>query len=145
MTRPFHLALPTKDLKSTEAFYVDKLNCKIGRRDTTWIDFDLYGHQLVFHQTGITLLSAINPVDRKSVSVPHFGVILSMSEWKLLSERLTQTDMNFLIEPYVRFEDTPGEQATMFFEDNNGYAVEMKAFKTDEMIFAPFEEADFSK
>ncbi len=145
MTRPFHLALPTKDLKGTEDFYVNILNCKTGRRDTTWIDFDFYGHQVVFHQTDITLPSAINPVDKKSVSVPHFGVILTMPEWKTLSERLIQTDINFLIDPYIRFEGTPGEQATMFFEDNNGYAVEMKAFKTDAMIFAPFEEAEFSK
>ncbi|MBT5954453.1 glyoxalase [bacterium] len=140
MTRPFHLALPTKKLKETEAFYTTILGCTIGRQDSTWIDFDFAGHQLVFHEClGIDIESAANPVDGKQVRVPHFGVILTMEDWKKLALRLKNHDIKFIIEPYIRFQGTPGEQATMFFEDNNGYALEMKAFENDDYIFKPFE------
>ena len=136
MIRPFHLALPTTDITATRAFYIDTFNCAIGRSDTTWVDFDFYGHQLVFHETDITLPSAINPVDKKSVQVPHFGIILTMPDWTDLADRLVAKNCNFIIEPYVRFKGEPGEQATMFILDNNGYAIEIKAFGDDAMIFA---------
>eukprot|EP01051_Picozoa_sp_SAG22_P029166 SAG22_NODE_10673_length_521_cov_1.319905_1_plen_95_part_10 len=89
MPRPFHLALPTKDLKATLAFYTARLKCKIGRQDTTWVDFDCYGHQLVFHEcSDFELKSAVNPVDSKSVRVPHFGVVLTMDDWHELKNNL---------------------------------------------------------
>ncbi len=136
MTHPFHLALPTKSINETELFYVEILQCDIGRRDVTWIDFNLYGHQLVFHQCDTIIIpSGSNLVDNKTVRVPHFGIVLTMLDWKQLSKRLQQNSMSFLIDPYIRFEGLPGEQATMFFEDNNGYALEFKAFKNDGRLF----------
>lgn len=141
MIRPFHLALPTKSVQDTIAFYEAAFDIRIGRSDTTWVDFDFYGHQLVFHESPNADFKAItNPVDGKIVRVPHFGVILSMTDWIQLKEQLEAQQMNFIIEPYTRFKGTPGEQATMFFEDNNGYAIEMKAFEDDRFIFEPFAE-----
>ena len=140
MIRPFHLAVPTKDIQKTIEFYTTVLDCKIGRQDTTWIDFDFYGHQLVFHEVSdINLQSLTNPVDSKAVRVPHFGVILTLEEWTSIRKKLNKLNIPFILDPYIRFKGTPGEQATMFFEDNNGYAVEIKAFRDDVFIFKPFE------
>jgi len=136
MLRPFHLALPTKDIKQTEAFYTKVLGCEIGRRDTTWIDFNFLGHQVVFHEDqDIELASITNSVDSKQVRVPHFGVVLTMEGWKQTRDRLESINTTFIIAPYIRFEGEAGAQATMFFEDNNGYAIEIKAFKDDTLIF----------
>ena len=137
--RPFHLALPTKDLYGTKQFYLNKLNCKQGREDSHWVDIDFFGHQLVFHESfDISLKSMTNSVDTKAVTVPHFGLVLSMMDWKKLADLLKKDKQSFIIEPYIRFKDTPGEQATMFFLDNNGYALELKAFEDDRFLFEPF-------
>lgn len=134
--RPFHLALPTLKLEETEHFYCDVLGCDTGRRDVKWIDFDFFGHQVVFHDTGTPpAIAAENPVDGKQVPVPHLGVILTMKQFWKLVDQLQKKRIKFIIEPYIRFEGLPGEQATMFFYDPNGYALEFKAFKNDEMIF----------
>ena len=141
MIRPFHLALPTKDLKSTIHYYTTYLGCTLGRSDTTWVDFNCYGHQVVFHECPtIDIAQATNPVDSKAVRVPHFGIVLTLPEWQKLADRLTSYNQQFIIDPYTRFKGTPGEQSTMFFEDNNGYALEMKAFEDDRLLFEPFTE-----
>lgn len=137
--RPFHLALPCADLEETKAFYVDVMGCGLGRTDTTWVDLDLFGHQLVFHVCGGEVLPKYyNPVDKHQVPLPHFGVILAPAQFRALAERL-EGAVKFVIEPYVRFEGTPGEQWTMFFMDPNGYALEFKSFADDSLIFAPFD------
>ncbi len=139
MTRPFHLALPTTDLKNTQAFYTDLLQCKLGRTSERWIDVDFFGHQLVFHDCGGQALpSYYNPVDAYQVPVPHFGVALLPEAFQQLATRL-QGRVKFLIEPCVRFENTPGEQHTMFFKDPNDYALEFKSFANDRFIFEPFD------
>ena len=136
MPRPFHLALPTKDIKETEQFYTTVLGCEVGRRDTTWIDFNFRGHQVVFHEDqGIALASITNSVDSKGVRVPHFGVVLTMQEWHDTRGHLERLNTTFIIDPYIRFKGEAGEQATMFFEDNNGYAIEIKAFQDDALLF----------
>ncbi|MDA1354498.1 MAG: VOC family protein [bacterium] len=137
--RPFHLALPAKNIEETIAFYTDVLGAKIGRSDETWVDFDLFGHQLVFHYCGgDTLPERFNPVDKHQVPIPHFGVILSVSDFEILAERIRAKGMSFIIAPYVRFKGTNGEQHTMFFQDNNGFNLEFKAFEDDRFIFEPF-------
>ncbi len=138
--RPFHLALPTNDVQKTIDFYVDHFDVRIGRSDTTWVDFDFFSHQLVFHHCGGALLPEFyNPVDSHQVPIPHMGVILTIPEFKTLQQRLQKLKVQFVIDPYVRFEGTEGEQHTLFFKDNNGYSLEFKAFSSDEMIFTPFE------
>ena len=142
MLRPFHLALPTKDLVATIDYYTSRLGCKIGRQDTTWVDFDFYGHQLVFHEyASFTMPAVHNDVDSKQVHVPHFGIVLTLADWSKMSDQLKALKQDFIIEPYTRFEGTNGEQATMFFLDNNGYAIELKAFRDDAYLFKPFESA----
>lgn len=144
MIRPFHLAMPTHNLLATRAFYVDVLGCDVGREDTTWVDLNLYGHQLVFHYCGDQVFPTyINPVDEKKVQLPHFGIILTRPDFDALADRLTG-QVTFIIEPYVRFKGTAGEQATMFFLDPNGYALEFKAFENDAYIFEPFEDGVLS-
>lgn len=134
--RPFHLALPVPDLEKARYFYEKVLGCAQGRSDTSWIDFDFFGHQLVFHHNPNQQIDRfINPVDKHPVPVPHFGVILEMSAWEKLADKLKQHHVEFIIEPYIRFKGQPGEQATMFFYDPNGLALEFKAFKNDAMIF----------
>jgi len=135
--QPFHLAFPVHDLAAARAFYSDLLGCREGRSSDTWVDFDLFGHQVVAHlapeKCGI---AAHNPVDGHDVPVPHFGVILAMPEWRQLAERLHAANMRFVIEPYVRFAGEIGEQATMFFLDPSGNALEFKAFADPSRIFA---------
>ncbi len=134
--RPFHLALPVSDLQKAREFYGKSLGCKEGRSDEGWVDFDFFGHQLVFHLDKEGVFKAIkNPVDGHGVPVPHFGVILEMSDWEKLAQKLKNLKTKFIIEPYVRFKGQVGEQATMFFQDPNGLNLEFKAFKSDEMIF----------
>lgn len=137
LCRPFHAAFPVADIPKAKAFYTDVLGCKQGRSDTTWVDLDLYGHQLVFHLNPDQEWDLFtNPVDDHAVPVPHFGVILTMPDWEALAERLRQHGTDFIIEPYIRFKGKPGEQATMFFLDPNGLALEFKAFGDDAQIFA---------
>jgi len=139
MIRPFHLALPTSNLAATRRFYVDVMGCRIGREDTSWVDLDLYGHQLVFHDCGGKSLPTLyNPVDRHQVPLPHFGIILRPADFTTLAARL-EGQVSFVIAPTIRFSGTPGEQQTMFFKDPNAYALEFKAFADDRFIFEPFE------
>lgn len=138
MTRPrFHLAFPVHDLAAARAFYGGVLGCPEGRSSEHWIDFDFYGHQIVAHlapdEVGHRQTSA---VDGEDVPVRHFGVILDLGTWGVLADRLKAAGTTFIIEPQVRFQGQPGEQATLFFLDPSGNALEFKAFARDEMVFA---------
>lgn len=134
---PFHLAFPVYDIAIARAFYGDLLGCPEGRSANEWVDFDFYGHQIVAHlapdECGHRSTSA---VDGHEVPVRHFGAILSLPEWETLAERLKAAGTHFVIEPYVRFRGEPGEQATMFFLDPSGNAIEFKAFATLDNLFA---------
>ena len=136
MIQPFHLAIPVKNLELCRTFYRDIIQCVEGRSDTHWVDFNFFGHQLVIHQKDNFIPQQIsNPVDGKDVPVPHFGVVLSMNEWRKLSERLKENGTKFIIEPTIRFKGKPGEQATLFFKDPEGNALEFKAFKDLSQLF----------
>ena len=137
MIQPFHLAIPVKNLELCRTFYRDIIQCIEGRSDTHWVDFNFFGHQLVIHQKDDFIPQQIsNPVDGQDVPVPHFGVVLKMNEWIKLSERLKKNGTKFIIEPTIRFKDKPGEQATLFFKDPEGNALEFKAFKDLGQLFA---------
>ena len=133
----FHLAFPVNDLADTREFYAGVLGCSEGRSSERWIDFDLYGHQIVAHlaENGAGV-RASNHVDVDSVPVPHFGIILPMNEWEELAERLRNHGVEFVIEPKIRFKGEVGEQATMFFLDPCGNALEFKAFADFSQVFA---------
>ena len=135
---PFHLAIPVNNLELCRTFYRDILGCKEGRSSKLWVDFNFFGHQLVIHFKPKESLENVhtNPVDGKHVPVPHFGVVLSWDNFQSLSQKLNQQKINFIIEPYVRFEGEVGEQATMFFNDPSGNALEFKAFKDMSQLFA---------
>ncbi|MEQ9005386.1 MAG: VOC family protein [Pseudomonadales bacterium] len=127
--QPFHLAIKVRDVGEARSFYGGLLGCPEGRSAETWVDFDFFGHQLVCHQapdagTGVHH----NPVDGDHVPVPHFGVVLEMADWEALAERLRAAGTEFVIEPHVRFRGQPGEQATLFFHDPSGNALEFKSF-----------------
>lgn len=136
--RPFHIAFPVHDVEAARAFYGGVLGCPEGRSSDTWIDFDLYGHQIVAHYqpSADTRAAHHNPVDGHDVPVPHFGVVLEMADWKTLRDRVTEAGVEFVIEPYIRFEGEPGEQATMFFLDPSGNALEFKSFEDLSQLFA---------
>ena len=134
--RPFHLAVPVRELAPARSFYRDVMGFEEGRSSDKWVDFNFYGHQFVIHEVEQVAESEHNPVDGHAVPVPHFGVVLQWDDWEELKDRLVAADTDFIIEPYVRFKDQPGEQATMFFLDPSGNALEFKAFKSDEQIFA---------
>jgi extradiol dioxygenase family protein len=137
MTQPFHLAIPVQNLEICRAFYRDILQCKEGRSDTHWVDFNFFGHQLVIHQKdNFNPQQISNSVDGHDVPVPHFGVVLSMNDWHLLSQRLEKNGTKFIIEPTIRFKGKAGEQATLFFKDPEGNALEFKAFKDISQLFA---------
>ena len=130
MINPFHLAIQVHDLKQAREFYGTILGCSEGRSAATWIDFNLYGHQLVCHlNRDMELQTHSNAVDEHDVPVPHFGVVLNMDDWEELAHRLRGKKVDFIIEPYIRFEDQPGKQGTMFFSDPSGNAIEFKAFR----------------
>lgn len=134
---PFHLAFAVTDLAATERFFVDLLGCRIGRTSQRWIDFDFFGHQITAHLVDGNLAEAeTNPVDGEKVPSRHFGAILDWDVWQTLSKRLQEAQIDFLIEPQIRFEGEVGEQATMFFRDPSGNALEFKAFKDKAQIFA---------
>jgi len=127
---PFHLAIPVNDLEKAQEFYGNLLGCEQGRSSHLWIDYNFFGHQLVVHKSEQNSPEkAHNPVDGKHVPVPHFGVVLPMQQWKDLRDKLIEQDIKFLIEPYIRFQGEVGEQATMFFYDPSGNALEFKSFK----------------
>ena len=135
--RPFHFAFPVRDIGEARAFYCDLLGCREGRSANDWVDFDFYGHQIVAHRVeGAGGDAGGNPVDGHQVPVPHFGVVLDVPAWTTLAERLTAASIKFEIEPHVRFAGEPGEQATMFFRDPSGNAIEMKAFASLDALFA---------
>ena len=133
---PFHLAFPVTDLAAARSFYGDLLGCREGRSSVDWIDFDLYGHQIVAHLAPPEAETATNIVDGKDVPIRHFGVVLPWDEWHTLAERLTAAGVTFVIEPGVRFAGKVGEQATMFFRDPSGNALEFKAFRNPDHLFA---------
>lgn len=137
MLRPFHLAFPVHDLAAARAFYGGTLGCPEGRSADQWIDFDLFGHQIVAHlDPSARAASIANPVDGHDVPVPHFGVVLTMDAWQVLADRVKAAGIAFGIEPHIRFVGQPGEQATMFFSDPSGNALEFKAFADDSQLFA---------
>jgi len=134
---PFHLAFPVDDLAAARRFYGELLGCPEGRSAAHWVDFDLHGHQIVAHLAPEAVrLRATNPVDGDDVPVPHFGLVLEMGEWRELAERLKGAGVQFVIEPTVRFEGQPGEQATMFLLDPSGNALEFKAMADPAKLFA---------
>ena len=133
---PFHLAFPVTSLASARKFYGELLGCPEGRSSADWVDFDFHGHQIVAHLSPQAGHRDTNLVDGDNVPVRHFGVVLPMAEWKALAQRLKAADIQFIIEPHVRFRGQPGEQATMFFLDPCGNALEFKAFEKPEMLFA---------
>lgn len=135
---PFHVAVPVKDLREAFEFYVSRFKCEVGRRSDSWIDLNLYGHQFVLHlvkglESGVV---DNNPVDGKSVPVPHYGVVLPWEEWQQLADHLKNLNTAFVIEPYIRFEGEVGEQATMFLLDPSGNALEFKSFKDVSQLFS---------
>jgi extradiol dioxygenase family protein len=138
---PFHVAIPVRDIAESRHFYTEILGCQAGRSAETWVDFNLFGHQFVCHlnpnigQQG-RLESHYNPVDGQGVPVPHYGVVLAMDDWQHLAAQLKAHQIEFVIEPSIRFQGEVGEQATMFFLDPSGNALEFKAFKQMEQLFA---------
>ena len=135
--KPFHLAFPIRDIAETRAFYGDLLGCEIGRSTDKWIDFNFFGHQLSAHIKPEELaLAHTNTVDGKYVPVRHFGAILPWGEWHELADKLKAQGIDFVIEPYIRFKGEVGEQATMFFLDPCGNALEFKSFQDETQIFA---------
>lgn len=134
---PFHLAFPVTDLARTRDFYAGVLGCPEGRSSSEWIDFDLFGHQIVAHLAPFNEDGAHhNQVDGHEVPVPHFGVVLDWDDFHALAARLRERGVAFVIEPYIRFAGQVGEQATMFFKDPSGNALEFKAFKDRSQLFA---------
>jgi extradiol dioxygenase family protein len=139
---PFHVALQVRDIDEARHFYKEILGCTEGRSAEHWVDFNLYGHQLVCHLNAALgskgrISAHHNPVDGHSVPVPHCGVVLEMADWNALAKRLQAYKLKFIVEPYVRFQGQPGEQATLFFLDPSGNALEFKAFKNiAEQLFA---------
>ena len=134
--RPFHLAFPVHDLEEARKFYAGLLGCSAGRESKQWIDFDFFGHQIVAHLAAQENSTGTNEVDGEDVPVRHFGVILEWGEWERLAERLKKAGARFIIEPGIRFQGQVGEQATMFFKDPSGNALEFKAFRDQSQIFA---------
>jgi hypothetical protein len=142
---PFHLAFPVRDIEETRRFYGELLGCRIGRSAERWVDFELHGHQISAHlRTGDAArgdadgagIALHNPVDGHQVPVPHFGLILPWEDWRALAKRLREAEIEFVIEPYVRFEGEAGEQGTFFLLDPSGNALEFKSFKDPAKIFA---------
>ncbi|HAO15549.1 MAG TPA: glyoxalase [Tenacibaculum sp.] len=129
---PFHLAIPVQDIEKSKNFYKEVLECSEGRSSSTWVDLNFFGHQLVLHKKenlDKKEENTTNLVDSKNVPIPHFGVVLTISIWKKLAESLKNKEVKFIIDPHIRFEGETGEQATMFFLDPSGNAIEFKAFQ----------------
>nr|WP_279185050.1 VOC family protein [Acetobacter syzygii] len=138
MPNPFHIAFPVDDLDAARTFYGEVLGCPEGRSTNSWIDFDLYGHQVVAHllpKASRGKEDETGAVDGHNVPIPHFGVVLDMPQWEALAERLKSHGVRFGLEPQIRFKGLPGEQATMFFCDPSGNALEFKAFANMEQLF----------
>jgi extradiol dioxygenase family protein len=134
---PFHLAFPVDDLEAARHFYKNLLGCTEGRSSETWVDFNFRGHQIVAHYAPDELGTAkTGEVDGHNVPIRHAGIVMDMDDWHATAQRLKGEGIKFVIEPYIRFEGEPGEQATMFFNDPAGNAVELKAFKNIDRLFA---------
>ncbi len=134
--QPFHLAIPVKNLEETRSFYTKILGCGIGREAEKWIDFNFFGHQVSVHLKPEALADQYtNIVDGKNVPVTHFGIVLNWDNWQTLSKKLIAIGIDFIIEPYIRFPGEIGEQATMFFLDPSGNALEFKSFKDPSKVF----------
>jgi len=135
---PFHLAIPVNDLAKCRKFYSNILELEEGRSSDHWIDYNFFGHQLVIHlkEENLSEEKVSNPVDGKDVPIPHFGVVLDMETFEVFSEKLKNKNIDFIIEPYIRFKGKTGEQATMFFKDPSGNALEFKAFADMSQLFA---------
>ena len=137
MISPFHLAVPVSNLETCRTFYRDILGCEEGRSSDYWVDFNFFGHQFIIHYKPASNEELhTNAVDGKAVPVPHFGVVLPWNEFEKFANKLKSNNIEFVIEPYIRFEGQVGEQATMFFLDPSGNALEFKAFKDTSQIFA---------
>lgn len=139
LLRPFHIAFPVHDLAAARHFYGTVLGCPEGRSADHWIDFDLFGHQIVAHYKPRPAAPAAphsNPVDGHDVPIPHFGVVLTQADWETLAQRVRNAGVKFIIEPYTRFKGEVGEQSTMFFLDPSGNALEFKAFADLSQLFA---------
>jgi extradiol dioxygenase family protein len=137
MLQPFHLAVVVNDLQKARQFYGEFLGFEEGRSNESWIDWNFFGHQFVTHlKIGQEANLVVNPVDGHGVPVPHFGVVLEWQQWHDFAEKLKANNIKFVIEPYVRFRGKTGEQATMFFLDPSGNALEFKAFKDISQLFA---------
>lgn len=135
--RPFHLAIPVDQLEPSRTFYREVLGCAEGRSDERWVDFNFYGHQLVIHiKEELKRETGGNAVDGHDVPIPHFGVVLELQDWEDLAARLKANGTQFIIEPYIRFKGEVGEQATMFFLDPAGNALEFKSFRDLNSLFA---------
>ncbi|HSO00397.1 MAG TPA: VOC family protein [Candidatus Nanopelagicales bacterium] len=134
---PFHLAFPVNDIEATRRFYVDVLGCRLGREAERWIDFDFFGHQISAHLVDRPdLVAATNLVDGDDIPVRHFGAVLPWADWHALRDRLREVGVRFLVEPHIRFQGEPGEQATMFITDPSGNAIELKSFQDPARLFA---------
>ena len=131
----FHLAIPVSDLDTANDFYINVLGCSKGRSSTKWMDFNFYGHQLVCHEVKKSVNKDLNDVDGNNIPVPHFGIILDWDQFHKLSADLQSKNINFIIEPTIRFNGKVGEQAIMFLHDPSGNAIEFKSFKNEEDIF----------
>ena len=137
MIAPFHLAVPVSNLEDCRTFYRDIIGCEEGRSSEQWVDFNFFGHQFVIHlKPGPVEGLHTNLVDGKAIPVPHFGVVLPWDEFESFSNRLKSKNISFIIEPYIRFKGQIGEQATMFFKDPSGNALEFKSFKNNAALFA---------
>ena len=133
---PFHLAIPVHDLEKAQDFYGNLLNCQKGRSSSQWIDYNFFGHQLVVHLDKNLNNKSFNTVDGKDIPVPHFGLVLEWQDWESLKEKLETNKTNFIVDPYIRFKGEIGEQATMFLLDPSSNALEFKAFKNIDQLFA---------
>ena len=134
--QPFHLAFPVHDLQATRAFIVDVLGARVGRESERWVDFDFFGHQVTAHLDPASKPATTNPVDGKAVPTFHFGVVLDWPTWEQLAERLRTKNVDFIIEPYVRFQGEIGEQGTFFIKEPSGNGIEFKSFKDMGQLFA---------
>lgn len=135
MTIPFHMAAPIRDKEEARSFYTERLGCTVGREADHWIDFDFFGHQLSLHVSDVEETIATNTVDGKNVPIRHFGAVLPWQDWHDLRDRLVAAETDFVIDPYIRFVGKPGEQATMFFKDPSGNALEFKSFRNPDSLF----------
>ena len=134
--QPFHLAFPVHDLQATRAFIVDVLGARVGRESDRWVDFDFFGHQVTAHLDPSAKPATTNPVDGKAVPTFHFGVVLDWPTWEGLVERLRGKGVDFIIEPYVRFQGEVGEQGTFFVKEPSGNGIEFKSFRDMGQLFA---------